>query len=315
MASLASWSVYDGDGLPVLGLTPTFVDYRTRAGDAVTQPTIVELGGGAYGFMPTDASETTGVVYLVDNGATATPRYVSGPVTTPALPFVVWHLEDGSGVLWTGAPATVGLYSSTVGSRTPPAVVAVRTYLFAITPSTTDLALDIAYRLDGPTGAWPAYLSGSVKGQPWVAPSPGPLKNPALDVVNFLDTKLADTVTLAKGTNLFVGPMRSGDRTPAPAVFALNTGGPGPMPYLSGGLRTALFRPTVQIIVRGPAGDIEAGEKLARGVFQWLHQHVLIGYLSVFARDSAPAYLGDDSDQHGQWAINIDCPYIASLTV
>ena len=137
------------------------------------------------------------------------------------------------------------------------------------------------------------------------------LRNPADDLVSFLDTKTAGGVLLAKGTNLFAGPMRGTDFTPAPAVFLLNTGGPPPSPYL-GGQRESYFRATVQVLVRGAPGDQLAGENFARGVFQHLHLGAVSGYVGIFARDSQPAYLGDDEDQHGQWSINVECQYVAT---
>lgn len=137
--------------------------------------------------------------------------------------------------------------------------------------------------------------------------------NPALDLVNFLDTRLAGAVTLAKGVNLFTGRMISTDDSPSPAVFALNTGGPPPE-LLLGGHRTAIYRATVQVMIRGPMADQLAGEELARGVYAWLQQQTIVGYLQVLARDSAPAYLGEDQGPHHLWAINVECQYQASLS-
>jgi hypothetical protein len=139
-----------------------------------------------------------------------------------------------------------------------------------------------------------------------------PLKDVAADVAAFLTTKTAGGVVLTLGTNLFRGRMREGDRTPSPAVFCLNTGGPEPEFYV-GGRRTALYRPTVQVMVRGPAGDDQVGELIAREVLAWLSMQTPAGYASWNARDSQPAFLGVDSDQHGQWAINLECIYRVSL--
>lgn len=61
-------------GAPMTGLTPTFLTYANTAGTPVAQPAISEIGGGAYKFTPVlPASE--GLVYVIDAGATATPRY------------------------------------------------------------------------------------------------------------------------------------------------------------------------------------------------------------------------------------------------
>jgi hypothetical protein len=315
MADRVSFGLYDAAGAPLAGAAPTFAQYRDRLGNARTAPALLELGGGQYGFTPTDADEATGVTFLIDAGASSTPRRYSGAVHTPAAPFIAWHLEDGAGALWTGAPPSVAQWRNFAGgARVPPSVIAIGGlgHLFAIFPSTEDLAVDVAFRLDSPPGAEPPFLSGSLEAQPWAAPSPGPLKDPAYDIVQFLDGKTAGTVALAQAVNLFIGQHRSTDRTPSPAVFALNTGGPTPQTYL-GGHRTALYRPTVQVMVRGPAGDDATGEALARGVMAWLQQQVTAGYITWSVRESAPAFLGSDTGQHGQWVMNIECLYRASL--
>lgn len=140
-----------------------------------------------------------------------------------------------------------------------------------------------------------------------------PLKDAAADVAAFLDTKTAGGVVLALAGNLFIGQMRDGDRTTPPAVFCLGTGGPTPQPYL-GGHRTALYRPTVQVMVKGPAGDDTTGKLLALELLALLNLQVVAGYLSWNARESEPAYLGHDRNQHGLWVLNLECMYRASLS-
>lgn len=315
MADKVSFKLVDDSDAPLTGAAPMFVQYRDLLGNARTPPVIVELGGGQYGFSPTDADELARVAFVIDAGASADPRYLSGAIHTPALPFIAFHLEDGAGALWAGGNPTVGSWRDFAGNpRTPPSVLTPggTSYLFALVPSTADLAVDVAYRIDSPAGAEPPDYSGSLEAQPWSAPSTGPLKDAAYDVVQFLNSKTAGGVVLTKGANLFIGQMRSGERTPAPAVFCLGTGGPAPEAYI-GGDRSALYRPTVQVLVRGPAGDDETGGNVAREVLAWLNQRVVSGYVSWFTRDSAPAFLGTDSGQHGQWSINVECVYRATL--
>jgi hypothetical protein len=315
MADKLSFALFDGAGAPLTGVVCSFVKYVDRSGAARTPPAIVDIGGGEYGFAPSDDDEAVGTCFLIDCTAAADKRRVSGAIHTPAAPFVCWHLEDAAGALWTGAAPTVGVWRDFAGApRTPPAVVSVGAlgYLFAVTPSTADLSVDVAFRFDSPANAFHEFFTGSLERQPWAAPSPGPVKNPASDIVSFLNGKVADATTLTEAVNLFVGPERSFPRTPALALFFLNTGGPGPMPYLQG-RRTALCRPTVQVLVRIGAEELETGEKVARAVFAWLHQYVLTGYLSLYARDSAPVYLGETGDQLHRWAMNFECPYRAQL--
>lgn len=314
MADSLSWLVVDATGAPRTGATPTFVDYRDRSGNARTPPTISHQGGGVYGFTPSTTDENVGAVFLVDNGAGSVPRRVSGVVTSTGAPFLGWHLEDSVGNLWAGAAPTVGLYASPNGTPvTPaPAVVAVRPYLFTLTPSETDLATDVSVRLDSPAGASPPFLAGSLEKPFGYAPAPATVRNPALDVAQFLDGKAAGSLTLALGSTLFVGFMRRADRTPSAAVFVVNTGGPPPVPYLNGD-RDAMFRPTVQVMIRGPVNDLEAGETIARAVFAWLHQQAISDYVATLARDSAPAFLGLDGDDRGTWSINLELPYRSAL--
>lgn len=322
MADRISIYLEDANGAPLVGLLPVpssdwVTEYRVAQGGAArTKPLVSEIGDGNYGFTPTDADEAAGVIYLITAPAGASPRRFSGAIHTPTSPFIGFHLEDGTGALWPGPGApTVGSWRDFgKNPRTPPSVLTpgATTYLFALIPSTEDLELDVAFRIDSPAGAFPEFVFGSLEAQPWVAPSPGPLKDPAADVAAFLNGKTAGATLLTLGANLFVGEMRSIDRTPAPAVFCLGTGGPSPEPYL-GGHRSALYRPMVQVMVRGPSGDNQAGEQLAREVLAWLNLQVVSGYLSWFARDSAPAYLGVDKAQHGQWSVNLECLYRASL--
>jgi hypothetical protein len=179
MSSPVAWALYGSTGAPLTGATPAFVDYCTRAGVARTPPTILELGGGLYGFAPTDADESTGVCYLIDNGAAASPRRVSGAVTTAALPFTAWHLEDGAGALWAGAAPTVATYRSLAGALASPGVVAATAYLVSVTPTGADAAVGVTFRADSAAGAWPANVTdvlvaaagGSVIYSPVVHPS------------------------------------------------------------------------------------------------------------------------------------------------
>jgi len=61
-------------GAAVLGKTGmSFTYYKTDAGSIVTPPSIVELGGGTYGFTPVFADPTHSLVYVLDtNGENPT---------------------------------------------------------------------------------------------------------------------------------------------------------------------------------------------------------------------------------------------------
>lgn len=174
---LIAWAIYDDDGNPVTGATPSFIDYRDRGAIARARPVIAELGAGQYGFEAPSTDAVTGIAFLVDNGVAATPRRVSGAVCLASAPFSVWHLEDADGALWTGALPSLGGYSGINGALpSPPSIVTVSTpsaYLFSVTPAAADLASGISFRADSPAGAWPLYVqdalvasSGGIAAQP-----------------------------------------------------------------------------------------------------------------------------------------------------
>lgn len=57
-------------GLPKPGLVPTFSSYVDETGVAILpQPTITDVGGGAYVFTPVFANPAKGIIYQVATGA------------------------------------------------------------------------------------------------------------------------------------------------------------------------------------------------------------------------------------------------------
>ena len=321
MADARDFVVTDSNGAPLTGAAGSMSAIaRSVTGATRTPPAITEPTPGTYRITPSDADEAAGTVVLVDTGAGNLPRRVAIACfeADNSNQFWAFVVENPDGTAWAGAAPTVGSYASSAGARASPTLLAVAgAYLFVVVPSAGDVIADTAIRVDGPAGSSQPYWVGStrpvvVTGSPWDPPSPGLIKDAAYDVVQLLNAKTVGGVVLTKGVNLFIGQMRSGARMPAPAVFCLGTGGPPSEPYL-GGNRSALYRPTVQVMVRGPSGDDQSGALIAREVFAWLNQQAVTGYVSWFTRDSAPAFLGADSDQHGQWSINIECVYRASL--
>ncbi len=181
MADRISFRLRDATtGAALLGMVPSlsFVDYRLAESPFTqrTQPTFVEIGGGEYGFTPTDADEAAGVVFLVDGTAAAWPRRFSGAVYTPAAPFLGWHLEDSTGALWGGAAPTNTLWSDfAAAARTQPTILSATAYLFVAKPSAADLAVDVAFVFTSPAGAYPEDFDGSLERPtgPSISASPG----------------------------------------------------------------------------------------------------------------------------------------------
>jgi hypothetical protein len=71
--------VFDSSGNPLPGIlgSMSFSSYKNDQGtDIVPQPTLIEVGGGAYGFIPTFADQARGIVYVVNAGATASPQFI-----------------------------------------------------------------------------------------------------------------------------------------------------------------------------------------------------------------------------------------------
>jgi len=64
-------------GAPLPGATPVFDSYVDDTGTPVAPPVISEIGGGAYKFTPVFPTDK-GLVYVIDSGIGATPRYQAG---------------------------------------------------------------------------------------------------------------------------------------------------------------------------------------------------------------------------------------------
>jgi hypothetical protein len=107
-------------GAPLTGQTGlTFTSYKNDLGTNLAQPTISELGGGAYGFTPVFADLARGITYLVNTNG-AVPAYFSrfmrpedwnDPAGTPRFMMRAWRFVPTTKyVYWTvtGAPDLSG---------------------------------------------------------------------------------------------------------------------------------------------------------------------------------------------------------------
>jgi hypothetical protein len=165
MADRIDFAVFDSTGAPktdALANGLAFVDYRDRLGSARSAPAITHIGGGVYGFTPTDSDLSTGTVYLVSTGTGGFPSRYAGGIFLDSAPFGVFLLTDATGSLWAGASPTFGIYKDFFGAnRSAPTFTAVAgAYLWIATPSAGDIATGSAYRFDAPALAYPSYYSG-----------------------------------------------------------------------------------------------------------------------------------------------------------
>lgn len=64
-------------GAPAAGETPVFSTYKDDTGSNVSQPTISEIGGGAYKFTPAFPTGK-GLAFVISSGSTALPLYQHG---------------------------------------------------------------------------------------------------------------------------------------------------------------------------------------------------------------------------------------------
>jgi hypothetical protein len=137
------------------------------------------------------------------------------------------------------------------------------------------------------------------------------IKNAAADLLTALAGQTLAGVLLTEDDNLF---KRAIYPVPMGLVAVLrNSGGTAPVPYLNP-TASAYFAPTVQCLVYGmPGADgYDSAEALARAVLGYLHQGSVTGYVSVFARDSQPTYVGLDEDtERHVFSINLEVQYRA----
>lgn len=162
MGTPISYGLINPDGTPCTTASPTFVAFCTKAGTVRGQPAINRFSGGQYEAQISDADETAGTVWLIDNGIGPLPRYVYGESFTPNNPFLtlcVFGLDGSLG----GAAPTVGSYIDGQDNVRPaPTVTAVSSfaYLFTITPTLQDTVLGTSYRVDGAANTLPTFLNG-----------------------------------------------------------------------------------------------------------------------------------------------------------
>lgn len=99
--------LYDSAGAPLTGATPVFDTYKDDLGTNLAQPSITEIGGGAYKFTPV-LDPARGIAYVVDGGASANPRrlarYARPEDFATDLVQDLWDIEFGKWQIATSGP-------------------------------------------------------------------------------------------------------------------------------------------------------------------------------------------------------------------
>ncbi len=89
------------DNLPLIGASGTmaFETYVNDLGAPITPPSIVELGGGLYGFTPVFASSSRGLAYVITTTTNGNPdrvyRYMRPEDWNPDKIDILMQIETG----------------------------------------------------------------------------------------------------------------------------------------------------------------------------------------------------------------------------
>jgi hypothetical protein len=157
--AVIEFGLFDADGLPLAGASPTFAVYASAPGVSRTPPTIADLGAGRYGFTPATADVEAGTAYLIGAGHGATPRFLSGGLGA----MVAFGLYDSHGAPWAGAAPTIAHYRDDDGTdREKPAVLDFGSGLYGFRPTDADRRAETRYVVQAPAGAAPASYTGTV---------------------------------------------------------------------------------------------------------------------------------------------------------
>lgn len=117
--------------------------------------------------------------------------------------------------------------------------------------------------------------------------------------------KLATAGLGTVGSTIFRGPERAPSGVvPDAAIFVLDSGGFAPVPYLDGGSK-ADYQHSVQIMIRAKRNDFSTGQAKAAAVRNALHETTISGYVSCYANESTPNFLGFTDTELIRWTVNL----------
>lgn len=292
-------ALYTSAGAPLTGAAPTFVAFKDRDGANRSQPVVSELGGGLYGFSTSSADDAEGVAYLVDGGATAVPRYLSG--TAGSADLDAFAVYDSSQAPTASATPVFASYRSPTGaSLTPPTITNLGLGLYGFVPADDELNDGAAYEIS--TGAYPERLFGTV--DHFTVETDSALPDVAADIAAYLE---GAGLGLTRGTNLFAADEVPdfADTATANEVYVMASGGPAPKPFLGTG--SSLHQMSASVLIRGTHMTKTSAGALAASVLRALHLAPISGYVSVLARDALPVYLSVEPHDAPGWSVGVTC--------
>lgn len=183
------FNIVDISNAPVNGLTLSFTTYEDISGDALTQPTITGIGGGAYKFLLTFPSSATGIAYTIN-----VPSGYAPAILTDYTRPLDWDLDDTSphSIVFsifdgltpkTGLSLSFSTYQDNDGTTlTPVSIIEVGGGFYKFTPVFPSTSVGINYEIN--TGYNPIIVSGYVRPEDFMAGgipipvSPLPSANP-----------------------------------------------------------------------------------------------------------------------------------------
>jgi uncharacterized protein YmfQ (DUF2313 family) len=162
-AQMLRFPVFDASGNAVTTATPTFVVYKGANGADRTPPhtTVPHVGEGVYGDEIRSGDVDAGVVFLIDCGAAAFPRYYAGF----AGRVFAFATVDSTGALLTGqVPAFVtNSYRGSSGTTVAAPSFTSTAGLHFFSPSEVQYREGVSFLIDCGAGADPQYLGGFVQ--------------------------------------------------------------------------------------------------------------------------------------------------------
>ena len=124
----------------------------------------------------------------------------------------------------------------------------------------------------------------------------------------------AQLATAGIALQVRTGPVREpsanqavANAVPHQVAFVMSTGGLRTIPFVDGGARTGIRRPTYQVWLRSKPGDYDGGLVLARAVLALLDMQPPPSFIECRTTAPEPLWIQRDDGDHHEWTINLWC--------